>query len=361
MWIQKLNIHNVRLIQDESLEFCPGFNLIIGENASGKTSLLESLSILSNGRSFRSAHISEVISHNKQSALINATLNDNNSIIKMGIDKSQSKTSIRINKQDVYSQAELSSHLPITIIHPNSLELITGAPSLRRSYIDWLAFYIFPDFYSKWKSYQHVLKQRNICLKSPKHFYALDKWTRELVTNQPEIIEYRSKTVNLIKPILKNITSILLPELNININLYSGFPNDVQTDSQSLLNFYLSKSDIDIKSKRTVTGAHKADLKISLDDKSAAQSASRGQLKLIAISLLLARSEIIVKTKSTKSILLVDDLSSELDTDNQNKLLKFISNLELQSIITTTKPLNYDFGYSKMFHVKHGVFTEEEN
>ncbi|WP_299871007.1 DNA replication/repair protein RecF [uncultured Cocleimonas sp.] len=358
MWIQKLNIKNVRSIEDESLDFCPGFNIIIGDNASGKTSLLESLSLLSSGRSFRSAHISEVIKHKQSSALVNATLNNNNSSIKMGIDKSQSKTAIRINQKDIFSQAELSSHLPITIIHPNSLELITGAPSLRRAYIDWLAFYIFPDFYSKWKKYQHVLKQRNICLKSPKHFYALDKWTSELVINQPEIIKYRSQTIELIKPILQKITSVLLPDLDINIDLYSGFPNDIQTDSKSLLDFYLSKSDIDIKFKRTVTGAHKADLKIKLGDISASQSASRGQLKLIAISLLLARSEIILETKSSKGILLIDDLSSELDVINQNKLLNFISDLQLQSIITTTKPLSYDLEHAKMFHVKHGSFSE---
>lgn len=361
MWIQKLNIKNVRAIHDVSLEFCPEFNIIIGDNASGKTSLLESLSLLSSGRSFRSAHISEVISHQQESALVNATLNNSNSIIKMGIEKSQSKTSIRINQKDIYSQAELSSHLPITIIHPNSLELITGAPSLRRAYIDWLAFYIFPDFYLKWKKYQHILKQRNICLKSPKHFYALEKWTSELVTNQPEIIEYRTKTVDLVKPILENITSILLPDLNIDIDLFSGFPNDVQIDFESLLKFYLSRSEIDIKFKRTVIGAHKADLKINLENKPASQSASRGQLKLIAISLLLARSQIIVKTKSTKGILLIDDLSSELDVINQNKLLKFISDLKLQSIITSPSILDYDLGYSKMFHVKHGVFTEHEN
>ncbi len=344
----------MRLIEDESLEFCPGFNIIVGKNASGKTSLLESLSLLSSGRSFRSAHISEVISHNQQSALVNATLNNNNSIIKMGIDKSQSKTAIRINQKDIYSQAELSSNLPITIIHPNSLELITGAPSLRRAYIDWLAFYIFPDFYSKWKKYQHVLKQRNICLKSPKHFYALEKWTSELVFNQPEIIEYRTQTVESIKPILKKISTILLPDLNINIELFSGFPNDVQIDPLSLLDYYLSKSEIDIKFKRTVTGAHKADLKIQINNSPASQTASRGQLKLIAISLLLARSEIIVKAKSTKGILLIDDISSELDIKNQKKLLKFISDLELQSIITSTQPLDYDLSPAKMFHVKHG-------
>ncbi len=358
MWIQKLNINNVRLIREETLEFCPGFNLIIGKNASGKTSLLESLSLLSSGRSFRSAHISEVISHNHQSALVNATLNDSNSIIKMGIEKGQSKTSIRINQKDIYSQAELSSHLPITIIHPNSLELITGAPSLRRSYIDWLAFYLFPDFHLKWKNYQHVLKQRNICLKSQKHFYALEKWTSELVINQPEIIEFRSKTVELIKPILNNITSVLLPNLSINIDLYSGFPTDVEISSKSLFEFYLSKADIDIKFKRTVTGAHKADLKIILEDKPASQSASRGQQKLIAISLLLARSEIIIKNKSTKGILLFDDLSAELDISNQQKLLQYISALELQTIITSTKELDYGLEQSKMFHVKHGTFTE---
>ena len=199
MWIKNITIKDCRSLSSVNLEFSPDLNIIVGPNASGKTSLLEALNILSKGRSFRTSHIKEVITDKKESILISASIVDNinerENHSQLGIEKSCSKTKIRINKQDVYTQAKLSSHLHITVIHPNSVDLITGSPSIRRSYLDWIAFYVFPDFLLKWKKYQHILKQRNICLKSPKHLYSLDKWTEELVQIQPDLIKYRSDVI----------------------------------------------------------------------------------------------------------------------------------------------------------------------
>ena len=181
MWIKNITINNCRSLKSVSLELSSDLNMIVGPNASGKTSLLEALNILSKGRSFRTSHIDEVITETKESVLISAAIVDNGELkhegkpkvkkttSQIGIEKSKTKTKIRINKQDVYTQAELSSHLPITVIHPNSIDLITGSPAVRRSYLDWIAFYIYPDFLKQWKKYQHILRQRNICLKSPKH------------------------------------------------------------------------------------------------------------------------------------------------------------------------------------------------
>lgn len=361
MWIKNITINDCRSLKEVSLEFSSDLNIIIGSNASGKTSLLEALNILSKGRSFRTSHINEVISDNKDSVLISAAIVDseNNETSQIGIEKSRSKTKIRINKQDVYTQAELSSHLPITVIHPNSVDLITGSPAIRRSYLDWIAFYIFPDFLIKWKKYQHILRQRNICLKSPKHAYALDKWTEELVLLQPDLIKYRTEVVNLLQPIVNEITKYLLKDLDIKIKLKTGFPKDLALDKDSLTNYYKEKREYELKVKRTTAGSHRADFDILIDSTPAVESASRGQLKLLAICLLLAQNNSISKTSSGKGVLLIDDLAAELDSENKELLLKYLSTLNKQLIITSTGNISIDNFDPKVFHVKHGSFTSE--
>ncbi|MEH6456142.1 MAG: DNA replication and repair protein RecF [Cocleimonas sp.] len=363
MWIKNITINDCRLLNSVSLEFSPDLNIIVGPNASGKTSLLEALNILSKGRSFRTSHIKEVISDKKDSILVSAgiidTSNSNHDLSNIGIEKSSSKTKIRINKQDVYTQAELSSYLPITVIHPNSIDLITGSPAIRRSYLDWIAFYVFPDFLSKWKKYQHILRQRNICLKSSKHAYSLDKWTEELVLLQPDLIRYRSDVIKLLQPIVNEIGENLLNGLNIQLELKTGFPKDQKLDTKSLLEYYKQKQEYEFKVKRTTAGSHRADFNILLNSTPAMESASRGQLKLLAICLLLAQSNSISITSSGQGVLLIDDLAAELDTANKELLLKYLSKLDKQLIITSTNIIEIAGVESKVFHVKHGSFTSE--
>lgn len=359
MWIDNLKVNHCRLLNDVDIVLSKSLNIILGENASGKTSLLESLALLSSGKSFRTSHINNVISHNESSILVSARLNYDNKKSQIGIEKSVTKTRIRINKKDIYSQAELSRHLPITIIHPESIELITGAPSYRRSYIDWIAFYLFPEFHEKWKNYRHILKQRNLCLKDPKHKYALPKWTDELIQLQPSITQYRIDAIKLLKKELKNISTELLGNNNVvDLIFNNGFPSDVTMEQNSLKKHYLQKEEYDLRIKRTSSGVHRADMKIMLDGKPAIQAASRGQLKLLAVTLLLAQSTTINKNNLEKGIIVIDDLAAELDHNNKTILLNYLSTLNQQLIITTTKKINCTDIPEKLFHVKHGVFTE---
>ena len=358
MWIDNLKIKNCRLINDASIVLSKDVNIILGENASGKTSLIESLSLLSSGKSFRTSRIANVISHNKSSILVSACLNFKTDKSQIGIEKSITKTRIRINKQDIYSQAELSRYLPITIVHPESVEIITGTPSIRRSYIDWITFHLYPDFYIQWKKYTHILKQRNICLKDSSHLYSLNKWTEELIYLQPSITNYRLLALDKLNVELLKLSKKLLGKQIISLVFNNGFPIDLKLDLPSLRDHYKNKETTDIRFKSTSSGVHRADLKVFLNGKLAINEASRGQLKLIAITLLLAQSMTINKDNNEKGIIVIDDLAAELDIVNKEKLLEYLSTLNQQVIITTTKKIAIKNTSLKTFHVKHGVFAE---
>jgi len=359
MWIKQLNIQNCRSIKDSTLQLSPNLNIIVGDNASGKTSLLESLSLLSNGRSFRTSHISDVITHKEKQVLIAAKIIRNDVTSHIGIEKSATKARIRINQQDIYSQAELSRYLPITVIHPDSLRLITGAPSFRRSYVDWIAFYLFPDFHGKWKSYQHILKQRNQCLKNPKFHSSLMKWTEELVALQPDIIQYRKSALRKLEPFLVSTCSKLLEGVKVKIVLDSGLPDGLVLNLESLMSFYQSKLRYDCLIQRTSAGVHKANLKFLMDSKPVEKTASRGQLKLLSIALLISQNIAINGDKSSRGILLVDDLTSELDSINKMLLIDYLLELDQQIIITSTQSeITKKTSQGKVFHVKHGVINE---
>lgn len=355
MWVEQITIKNCRILNAVEITLSPSLNIISGDNGSGKTSFLEALSLLSRGRSFRTSRISDLISHGKSSVLISSSIRSESKIAtQIGIEKSVGKTRIRINKKDIYSQSELSRHLPITVIHPESIKLITGSPAERRAFIDWICFYLYPGFHSIWKSYQHILKQRNSCLKHKVHRYALEKWTIELAELQPEIHDYRCKAIKAISPSIVKITSDILASKTCGIELKSGFPSHVKFEQDSILEYYKEKQELDLKFGRTHAGVHRSDLTIQLDGKPANQTASRGQLKLLAISLLLAQSNVIHSSNTSKAIILIDDITAELDPENKHILLDYLNSLDQQLILTTPSETKLKLNNSTMFHVKHG-------
>lgn len=353
MWLSDITIQNCRVIGSEKLELSPHLNLIYGSNGSGKSSFLEALSILSFGRSFRTARISDVISYHKDSVLISAEAHDDALTKRIGINKSSNKTIIRVNRQNIHSQSELSKILPLTVIHPQSHELITGGSSKRRGFLDWIAFYQYPEFHGLWKRYQYILKQRNAALRSPKLSYALEHLTKELCDLQPDIHRYRDDALTTLNKTLTEITPDFLTGFKADLQLTTGLAAGIELDPHSLIKYYNSKLAYEQKIGRTSKGSHTSDLIISLAGNPAATSASRGQTKILTLLLLLSQS----LTIKQKGIIAIDDLHAEVDEDNYTKLIDFIPSLDRQVFITsTTDPdqLSYD-GSHKVFHVKHGT------
>ncbi|HIO93628.1 MAG TPA: DNA replication and repair protein RecF [Leucothrix mucor] len=359
MKLINITIENCRRIDKAVLELSPMINLIVGENGSGKTSIVEAFSILSSGRSFRTRRIVDVISKNKEKVLITSKLSSDDVTLQIGIEKSSAETRIRINQIDIRSQAELSQYIPVTVIHPESIKLIVGSPSERRSYIDWVGFYLMPEYHRLWKHHQRILKQRNAYLRLNKIGGDFDYWTNELILAQAIIHEKRHFIISLLEENVEVFRNMLLPNNKISLRLGNGFSSNGELNTFNTLSFYKSKLEQEVKMKRTLYGVHKSDMKIILDDSPANISASRGQLKLMAILLYLAQSNAINKRGGQSGVVIIDDISSELDRHNQALLLDTLSTLQ-QQVILTVPVLSEVFSNIelKMFHVKHGVVSE---
>lgn len=359
MWLKQLSIENCRLIDNWVIELSDSVNLVIGGNAAGKSSLLEALSILASGRSFRTPRIREVIRSGTEQLTVTGRIHDDalQSEYPIGISKTLNNTRIRINHADVNQQAELSSHLPLTVIHPDTITLLTGSPGQRRALLDWVAFYRNKDFHQDWKNYQRVLKQRNSCLRDPQQRYALQYWTEQLVKLQPRIHHFREDALQAITEALDSLKFLFKQQGSLALKLYSGFPAQVKLNDETQLSaFYAGKQEQESDQGMTLYGCHRGDLNVLFDGLPVAQFASRGQLKMFGIALLLAQSEAITTKDTKRGIIAIDDLASELDSDNQDLLYQVLRQTRQQLIVTGTRPPDSGFlpEQGKMFHVEHG-------
>jgi len=371
VWIKQLTVQHCRIIERANLDLSPRLNLITGGNGSGKSSLLEALYLLSRGRSFRTHRIADLITHQQASTLCSARLQQTNDTsvssnhsmmpsTALGIEKSPQQTILRVNQQAVKSQADLTRLLPITLIHPEVVSLIVGSPALRRAFIDWLAFYLHDDFYPQWKRYQRTLKQRNACLRSPAHYQSLSYWSQELVALQASLHDFRLTALSVLQQSLAHYQPILWADVALDLQLQTGFPAELDLhDPVALLNLYQKREAQDIKTGYTLYGVHRADLLIKINGVLAAKSASRGQLKMLSILLLLAQSHALSHTDKGSGIIVIDDLAAELDAQNRTRLFSVLWETGQQLLITSTQQALQAFDVSAidhtLFHVKQGV------
>ena len=171
MRLTQLQIKNFRNIEMIDLTPVDGVNLILGDNASGKTSLLEAIYYLSHVRSFRTPHVTDLIL--RQSPYLQLIANiqtDQEQVIPLGIRRSRNKSEIRVNKQPIKRVSDIAAQFPVLAIHPDSYKLITGSPSQRRQYLDWGVFHVEHGFFKAWQRFKKALMQRNAALKSKQKF-----------------------------------------------------------------------------------------------------------------------------------------------------------------------------------------------
>lgn len=361
VWLQEITIQHCRLIQQCELSLSPSVNFFKGANGSGKSSLLEALCVLSRGRSFRTNRINEVISQRADSLTVTGKLlnEELGSSYRLGIAKQRNgQTRIRINHTDVSQQAELSSHLPLTLIHPESIDLLAGSPVQRRSLLDWLAFYREPEFQQEWKNYQRILKQRNACLRDSKQRYALADWTQQLIQIQPKLYRFRARATEALQAALSSVELLYQSLGNVQLKLYTGFPEQLDPcDTAALKQFFQERQEQELRYGVSLFGAHRGDLMITINKEPAARYASRGQLKLLGIALLLAQSEAISTTDAKRGIIAIDDLAAELDVDNQYLLAQVLQKTQKQLVITGTRHPLPEFlpPDAHLFHVEQGM------
>lgn len=338
------------------IDLCPGINFFVGDNGSGKTSILESFDILSRGHSFRTNRKADLIKSQQQSLLIGATLDQDGTDKKLSIQKGvDDKTVVTVNGETADSLAEAAKLLPVRAFHPDSHLLVQGGSSERRRFLDWGVFHVKPEFLACWNRFQRCLKQRNALLKQRKRNSHPEQWDNQIIESAAEIDTYRSEYFHSWRTVVRDFLAELKPGKELLIEYDRGWPAD-----RELASLLEESYATDLERGTTQFGPHRAELNLLWDGLPARCTASRGQQKVIALIMILAQIRHFVRTHGREGLVLIDDLASELDQRHRAWALGEIRGLEQQTIVTQTEN-GLDLSAwpeMKTFHVKQGSITE---
>ena len=349
-----LDVHNLRIIQNATIEPSAGLNVLGGPNGSGKTSILEAIHILGLGRSFRSNRSKEIISRGTEELLVfGRYTNHEGRTVKTGIQKSPKGYEIKINGEVEGRLANLAKVFPIQCITTDSHYEFLHSAKQRRALLNWGLFHVEQNFYPLWLQNQRLLKQRGACLRANRSFSEIDSWDQKLVSVGEALQEFREAYVTKWNKSLKAYSSLLgIPDNQILIELYSGWNQKLSLEQALAANWERDKKD-----GLTHAGPHRADIRVHFGGEKISEFASHGQQKLLVIALRLAQMELFFNETGQQPILLLDDLPAELDRSHRTRLMEKLSTQALQIFATTTEtghiPTRFWTDVS-VFHVEQG-------
>ncbi|PKF60743.1 DNA replication/repair protein RecF [Psychromonas sp. psych-6C06] len=359
MSLSKLVIHQFRNINHAELTFNNKINIIVGDNGSGKTSLLETIYFLGLGRSFRSHLTSRIVQHDHKEFTIFSEVMQANLATPIGLQKSKNgDTTLKINGAIAKKLSDLTHYLPIQLITPESSTLLSGSPKNRRAFLDWGVFYHDPLFYHNWARIKRLLKQRNAALKQCKTYNELQLWDNELCLLSEKISTQRQAYFEQLLVLIKSTLNDFLPDFDISCQFFCGWDRN----NKSLAEYLRDNFPRDSQLGYTTAGPQKADIRFKIGAFPVADVLSRGQLKLFVYALQLAQGLFLNSIDKKQCIFLIDDFSSELDQNKQQILAKHIAESGAQLFITVIEPDNIDKLFTQknsVFHVEHGQITEQ--
>ncbi|TKB46413.1 DNA replication/repair protein RecF [Thalassotalea mangrovi] len=358
MSIQKLYVDNFRNLTIHNSEFDPALNFILGDNGSGKSSLLESIFFLGHGKSFRTTKLENLV--NREADKFTVAIKDDRDS-QLGISRhNDGKCTIKLNGAPAYKLSEMAKHVAVQIITPETFKLFFGGPKERRRFVDLGMFHVEHQFAELWREFRRVLLQRNACLRTGVRGQQYEYWT-ELFVQQSEILAaLRKQYVVQLSEELQRWLAILLPELSEGIALqYSrGWG-----EKHQLTELLRDCEDKERQYGYSSYGAQKFDVKFHYQKMSIDQVLSRGQQKMFLMALTVAQATLIFNQQQVRPIILIDDIGAELDTDSRQRLAAAIEQLQCQVFITAIEksalePIIPKHNKYKMFHVKHGIISE---
>ena len=352
--MRRLRVRDLRRFREQELLPSPGFNLILGDNGSGKSSLLEAMHLMAHGRSFR-GRVRDGLIRNGEAALEVYVEWEQAAIQhRAGLRHTGSKWEARLDSANVGHLGELCAALAVVTFEPGSHILIHGSSEARRRYLDWGLFHVEPDFLPQWRRYARALKQRNSLLRSQRVDSQLDAWEQELAHAGELLSGYRNAYVARLQPHLDRVIAALFPAAgHVVLSLQPGW----KQQELSLVDALLIARERDQSQGHTTIGPHRADVRLEFTHFAGRESLSRGQAKLAALSLLIAQAAQLAEHDGAWPILQLDDLASELDRHHQQRVLQFLHGCGAQVFVTGTEPPAglADLGIDiTMFHMEHG-------
>ena len=356
MYIDWLQIQNVRNLTNIKIRPSSKLNLIIGPNASGKTSILEAIYILSRARSFRTHRINEVIQHDKTSLVVTAGLKySNGGVIRTGIEKGPKKTAIHYNGENINKSSIQTRNTPLVLIAHDVNGLITGAPKQRRNWLDWAMFHVEPTYLDSWRNYHKALRQRNKSLANTTRPYdTLSGWEYLLAETAEIITKQRHEFLTILDENLDQIAKEV-QLFQVKIGLDKGWPGE-----QGLLPHLQNARETDRRLGFTKHGIHCADVLFHINQRALAAACSRGQIKLFLVLLHISQARALELITGEPPLYLIDDYRAEIDLSARKAIFNLMSKTGAQTFFTATETdgLETQFANVKTFHVERGEVEE---
>ena len=366
MKISEIQITGVRNLQPATLKLGQT-NIIYGANGSGKTSLLEAVSILGQARSFRSPKIQPVIAHGASSCTVFGQLKEepgSGQQLTLGVKRERNgEFEGRVRGQPVSSTAQLAHVLPFLSIDAFSFDLLAGGPGVRRRFLDWGVFHVEHGFHQAWLDVRKALKQRNSLLRRGKIQTAeLAPWSKLLATAAQALDDYRRDYVEKLRPCVQKILDELGTPVSFDLRYHRGWE-----EGKDLYDLLCQDIERDRARGFTQVGPQRAELKWRADGHKAADVFSRGQQKLAVIALKIAQGRLLQEFSGKTCVYLVDDLPAELDPAFLKALFTALTAMGAQILITCVNPDDLDHCWREMsverpsmFHVEQGQINFQD-
>ena len=339
MWISDIKLSNFRNYSNKEIKLHENINVFFGENAQGKTNIIESIFLCSIGKSFRTNKEKELIKFNEEKATveINFQKSDRDGKIKIEIGN---KKQVYLNGIKLKKLSELLGNINVVIFTPDDINILKGGPQNRRKFLDIMISQLRPNYMHILTLYLKTLEQRNNYLKQikleNKDESLLDIWDEKLVDYGMKIYEYRTEFIekiqNKIKKIHKEITQ---DKEDIEIKYFSD-----ATTRQNFINELKSRRKLDIIKGFTTKGVHRDDFVVYINGKEVEIYGSQGQHRTAILSLKLSELQVINDEIGEYPILLLDDFMSELDDKRRKNFLNNIK--DIQVIITCTEKITLE-------------------
>lgn len=358
MIIKSLELADYRNYNSLTMQFDKGTNILFGDNAQGKTNILEAIFVSATTKSHKGSKDREIVNFDKEEAHIRTYLEKEGveSRVDMHLRKSKSK-GIAIDGQKIKKAADLLGLCNVVFFSPEDLGIIKNGPAERRRFVDMELCQLDGFYLYNLNHYNKIVNQRNKLLKdmftNPDLKETLGIWDMQLVSFGSKIIERRKLFAEQLNEIIYGIHKKLSGDREELVVLYE--PDVEIKDFEANLK---KNQDKDIRSKITTVGPHRDDFSFMVGDMDIRRYGSQGQQRTAALSLKLSEIELVKKIVKDTPVLLLDDVLSELDSNRRNFLLNSIG--DIQTIITCTgleEFVNHRFEINRVYKVSGGTVS----
>ncbi len=363
MYISSLSLSNFRNYSAEKIEFSPYTNVIYGDNAQGKTNILEAVYIFSQGRSHRAKSDRELIKFGEDFAKLSLEFHDNERDYKSSVRLIKNgKKNIKINHVQITKLSMLMNYLNVVMFSPEDLDLVKGSPSARRRFIDSSISQLYPRYLTSLIDYHKALDQKNSLLKTlkfkgVKSDVMLSVWNEQLAIEASKIMKYRTDFTALIDEFAANIQKEISGE-TLKIAYSPGIKTE-DIDKSTIFKYLERNQRREIELASAQVGVQRDDLHISINGNEAKVYGSQGQQRTAALSMKIAQADYIHHVKGEYPVLLLDDIMSELDINRRMYLSEKITGKQVL-ITSTDTDLIESTDNTQLLHIKNGSVIREE-